>query len=142
MLLSFLLWSLVFLSIAVGLDQLFVRVEMRQPVLAEIRTFHVDFRTRLLHLAVQLRSTEIPATKKKELPSMPKISSTAAKSTVRPSAATGGKGEQPVTTQAAPAESAGNPRYLYTDDKGDLLFADRVEDIPADYRGAAQPLAR
>jgi hypothetical protein len=32
-------------------------------------------------------------------------------------------------------------RYLYVDDFGALQFADRLEDVPSRFRGAAQPLA-
>lgn len=49
-LISFLFWSFLFLVVCLGLDQLMVRVEMPLPVLAEVQTFYVDFRTRLLKL--------------------------------------------------------------------------------------------
>lgn len=142
LLISFLLWSLVFVLIAGGLDQLFVRVEMRQPALAEVRAFHVEFRTRLLHLVEELQNTGIPTKKKPPLPSVHKPPLSSTEPTVRPPAVKGGNAVQPESTLVAPAESGGNPRYLYADEKGDLLFADRLQDIPAAYRGASQPLAR
>lgn len=44
----FLLWSLVFLLILAGLDQLLVRVRLRTPVLAQGQDFYREFRGRIL----------------------------------------------------------------------------------------------
>lgn len=139
---SFLLWSLAFLFVGVGLDQLLVRVELRQPALAEIRTFYVDFRARLLHLAAGLPIADRPARKHQPLPSVLKAPSTATRSAARSPAASGGEQVKPEMTQPAAATPKSAPRYLFTDEKGGLHFADRFEDIPSAYREAAQPLAR
>lgn len=40
--------------------------------------------------------------------------------------------------QSAPASG---PRYLYLNEAGELMFADRLEQIPAPLRATAQPLA-
>jgi hypothetical protein len=39
------------------------------------------------------------------------------------------------------AEPIGSSRYLYVDDFGALQFVDRLKDVPARFRGTAQPLA-
>lgn len=137
-LLSFLFWSLVFFLAAVGLDQFFVRVEMRRPVLVEVRTFYVDFRARLLRQMAGFPNIDVPFTQKQLLPTMPKNFS----ADDNPTVAVDGKQPKSVATLPVSVASESNPRYLYSDDKGNLLFVDRLEDIPSADRGAAQPLAR
>jgi len=117
----FLFWAVVFLAIAAGLDQLLVRVEMPLPVLAEVRTFYVDFRGRLLSLqeaAPPARPAPVTQARTPEAP--------------------------PAKKKGGPAHSAAppSPSYLYVDKGGELRFADRLEEVPAAYRKEAQRLER
>lgn len=139
---SFLFWGLIFFLMVSGLDQLLIRVEMRKPMLVEIRTFYVDFRTRLLHLTEGLPASEIPVTKGLPWTSSPKAPSMVRTPAVHPPVASSGRQIKLETPPSPEAISGSAPRYLFTDDKGGLHFADRLEDIPAAYREAAQPFAR
>jgi len=126
----FLFWTIVFIALAVGTDQLLLRVEMPLPVLAEVRTFYVDFRGRLL----QLRE----APPKGRPASRPAAPPSPAAAPVRPPQ------PPPATKKGAPASSAEtpSPRYLYVDRGGELRFADSLEEVPAAYREEAQRLER
>ena len=120
-LLKFLLWSVVFLALLLAGDQLLLRVPMRQPALASIRSFYLDFRGRLLHVSGSAPAPTIDQVIDREVRSAP----------AKPAPA------------ASPAQVAGDePRYLYVDGEGGLQFADRLEEIPAKYRKSAKPMAR
>jgi len=135
----FLFWTIVFLALAAGIDQLLVRVEMPLPVLAEVQTFYVDFRSRLLRIGEAPRHRAEPT---------PDVAPAPAP---RPPAAPGAPGApvrehgaKPAMKKGGPAHSAEtpSPRYLYVDRGGELHFADRLEEIPAAYREEAQRLER
>jgi hypothetical protein len=142
-LVSFLFWSFLFLVVCVGLDQLLVRVEMPLPVLCEVRTFYVDFRTRLLELGhrlpVKLGSTErkSPAA----APARPKGTPVQPKAT-EPALSPPEKTATPARPAPVPPADASNPHYLYVDRQGELRFADRLEEIPLAYRKDAQQLEK
>ena len=107
-----LLWLLIFLVAAAGLDQFLLRVQVETPGLHQVQQFYVDFRSRLLDLVGtghQGQSIEqvIEAT------AVPK---------------------------SDPVEK--KHRYLYVDKDGDLQFADSLEQVPSRYRKDAQPLAQ
>jgi hypothetical protein len=138
---SFLFWSFLFLVVCLGLDQLLVRSEMQLPVLTEVRTFYVDFRTRLLHLAQRLPEDKSPS-KRKSVPSRPQKSAPIPPKAAELPATPREGNNVPATTSLAPATEESLPRYLYVDDEGTLLFADRLEDVPPVYRKDAQRLER
>lgn len=138
---SFLFWSFLFLVVCLGLDQLLVRSEMQLPVLAEVRTFYVDFRTRLLHLAQRLPEDKSPS-KGKSVTSRPQKATPVPPKASKPTAAPGEGNTVPATTRISPASEEKHPRYLYVDDKGALLFADHLENVPPAYRKDAQRLER
>ncbi len=138
---SFLFWSFLFLVVCLGLDQLLVRSEMQLPVLAEVRTFYVDFRTRLLHLAQRPPGDESPS-KGKSAPPRTQKGTPVPPITAEPPAAPREGNTVPATTRLSPASEEKHPRYLYVDDKGALLFADHLEDVPPAYRKEAQRLER
>jgi hypothetical protein len=142
-LVSFFFWSFLFLVVCLGLDQLLVRVEMPLPVLAEVRTFYADFRTRLLELGhrlpVKLGSTEgkAPAS----APARPKAAPVQPKA-AEPALSSPEKTSTPARPAPVPTAGASNPRYLYVDRQGELRFADRLEEIPVAYRKDAQQLEK
>lgn len=141
-LLSFLSWCFLFLVVCFGFDQLLMRVEMPVPVLAEARTFYVDFRTRLVNLAQRVVEGRPPAGGKKTPPRSPKDEPVRSKVIELLPATSGEKETSSATTKPSSPITGGSPRYLYVDGKGALLFADRLEDIPAAYRKDAQSLDR
>lgn len=135
-LVSFLFWTFLFLVVCLGLDQLLVRVEMPLPVLSEVRTFYVDFRTRLLQLGHRLPAKGAPAGKKAAVPPAPKAAPGVQPKRAEPVP------PSPPERKAAPAAAESAPRYLYVDGQGELRFADRLEEVPAAYRKDAQPLEK
>lgn len=106
-----LIWLMVSLIVLTLLDQALTRVPMKVPVLEQFQTFYVDFRGRLVGIV----------SKPEAKPSIEEVIDKTGKSAPAP--------EKP---QA--------PLYLYSDDSGELHFADRLEDIPPAYRKDAQPM--
>jgi len=124
-LLKFLLWSVVFLALLLACDQLLLRVPMRQPALATVRSFYLDFRGRLLGLGERRPPATIDQLIDREVRSQsppPRKAPPAAR-----------------TTAPAAGET---PRYLYVDGEGNLQFADRLEEIPQRFRSSARPMER
>jgi len=140
-LISFLFWSFLFLVVCVGLDQLLVRVEMPVPVLAEVRTFYVDFRSRLLQLGQRFpakledhgKKTPAPA-RPKAVPEKPKVDA--------PALASPEKKSDPARPGPVPPAGASHPRYLYVDGQGELHMVDRLDEVPAAFRKDAQLLEK
>lgn len=118
-----LLWTLLLLLILFAIDQLLLRVPVRQPILATVRSFYLDFRTRLSHLRPDGEPHSIEAVIERAEPS----------SVTRP--------PRPRTQKkAAPAGAAKNPKYFYADAHGELHFADSWQEIPEEFRREAQRL--
>jgi hypothetical protein len=140
-LISFLFWSFLFLVVCVGLDQLLVRVAMPVPVLAEVRTFYVDFRSRLLRLGHRLPARPADSGKKVPAPARPKAVPEKPKA-AEPALAPPAKTSAPVRPAPVPSTGASSPRYLYVDGQGELHMVDRLEEVPAAYRKDAQRLEK
>ena len=138
---SFLFWSFLFLVVCLGLDQLLVRVEMPVPVLAEVRAFYVDFRSRLLRLGHRLPAKPVDPGKKAPAPARPKAVPEKPK-TAEPAFPPLEKKSVPAKPGPVPSAGASNPRYLYVDGQGELRFADRLEEVPAAFRKEAQRLEK
>ncbi len=112
-LLKLFFWLTLTLVVLGGLDQFLVRVPLDTPGVAQVQTFYVDFRSRLLSM-VGVDFVVAPA---------PSI-------------------EQVIEASASPSPQAPvAKRYLYADDAGMLQFADSLQQVPARYRKDAQPLA-
>ena len=111
-LLKYFLWLVVIVALALGFDQLMLKLPFHSPGLKQTQQFYVDFRTRLVGLmqADTLSSSSIESV----------IGETTAVSVP-----TGGKIN----------------RYLYVDGNGTLQFADSLQQVPAEYRQDAQRLA-
>jgi len=138
---SFLFWSFLFLAVCFGLDQLLVRVDMPQPVLAEVQTFYVDFRTRLLRVGHRL-PVLAGEPGKKASPTPPAKVAPAGKPAVATTSP--GPAVKPAPKEASPASStaSGNFHYLYVDGQGELHFADSLAEVPAAYRKEAQRMEK
>jgi len=109
---SILLCIALFTACLVGLDHLFVTVDANVPVYAEVRRFYLDFRKRLQGMAI----TEGTETVERVIER---------------------KSAPPSKSQQ---EESYSPGYIYVDEKGDLQFAERIEEIPLRFRKDAQPL--
>ena len=142
-LISFLFWSFLFLVVCFGLDQLLVRVEMPLPVLSEVRTFYVDFRTRLLQLGHRLPAKLGGAERKAPVsaPGRPKAGPLKPKAAA-PAVSPMEKASAPAQPSPVPPAVTSNPRYFYVDKQGELHFVDRLEEVPAAYRKDAQRLEK
>ncbi len=112
-LLKYFLWLVVLTSLILGFDQVMLRVPLDAPGLKQTQRFYVEFRTRLGSL---VKSERVP---------------------------------EPISIDAVIEKTADVPmasakksnRYLYVDRSGTLQFADKLEDVPSQYRQEAQPLA-
>lgn len=106
-----LVWGLLFLALLVGIDQTLLHVSMDVPGLAELGEFYRDFRSRLFRLG---RTDQAPSSE--------------------------AVAERPAPAAPLPPGEPPSPRYLYVDDRGELHFADTLEEIPPAFRREAQPL--
>lgn len=137
--LKFLLWAAVFCGLLLALDQVLLRVPLRQPGLAAVQDFYRDFRGRLLELGGGAPGSIEAVIDGAPPPSPPGRSVPADANEAppaRPDAGVAPGGGQPPPASAAPA----GPRYLYVDEDGELRFADTLEEIPQRFRADAQPL--
>lgn len=130
---SILFHSLLFLGLLLAIDQAFVHLPLDLPGLRQSQSFYLDFRSRLLGLAPAVK---VPGLSVEQLIEAEERASTKPKAVVPAPAK-----QQAVKAEAAPKGGAG-PRYLYPDASGQLQFADRLEEIPAEFRTKAQLLAQ
>jgi len=106
---------IVTLILLVAADQLLLRVPLDLPGVRQAQTFYVDFRQRLFGLfGVEMTSNE-----------------------------TDKSIEQVIEATSKPSvDSPSKPqRYLYVDESGALQFTDSLQQVPAQFRDQAQPLA-
>lgn len=118
-------WTALFLVMMLAIDQFFVQVPPMHPAHEAISRFYLDFRGRLIDLALgeksaQPKSIEAVIEKQQEKATSKKVDSK--------------------TSEKAETEPKKTQRYLYSDSEGVLHFVDSLEDVPDKYRGIAQPL--
>jgi hypothetical protein len=128
----FLLWTLVFALLLLGIDQLLLHVRFELPVYRETRHFYLDLRGRLLGTG----------------PSEPR----SVEEAIEPFARHPDREPAPPLKPAAPAPEPPSgssppspedePRYLYVDREGNLHFADSLAEVPAPYRDEARKMTR
>lgn len=126
-------WGFLFLIMMLVIDQFLVQVPPVHPAHAAVTTFYRDFRGRLIGLAFNERkaapkSIEAIIEKQQQSPkSAPQ------------------KTTKTVQKQAKPASNPlaeKSQRYLYSDGKGQLHFADSLSEVPDEYRALAQPMGK
>ena len=127
-------WTLLFFAMLLAIDQLLVQVPPLHPAHAAVTTFYRDFRGRLIDLAFgekkgAPKSVEAVIEKQQtaEGKAAPKDAGTTDKKPAR-------------AAKSAPPEQA--QRYIYSDGKGELQFADSLEEVPEQYRAQAQPMGK
>ena len=124
-------WTFLFLVMMLVIDQFLVQVPPIHPAHATVSNFYQDFRSRLTALAFG----EKKATPKSiEAVIAKQQKETAPKKTEQ------AKEHQAEATAAPQAQKA--QRYIYSDGKGELHFADSLDDVPDEYRRLAQPMGK
>jgi hypothetical protein len=126
-------WTILFLVMLLVIDQFFVRVPPVHPAHEAVSNFYRDFRGRLFDLAFGEKKTEPESVEEVIKKHQGPEQKTSAK------AVTPGK-EPSAQTRSTPPGKA--QRYIYSDNKGELHFADSLEEVPEKYRGQAQPMAK
>lgn len=129
---SILFHSLLFIGLLLAIDQAFVHLPLDLPGLRQSQTFYLDFRGRLFGLRPMSKGPGLSVESLIEAEERP---------SARPKAAapapTGPRVKEP---PAPPGEQS--PGFVYPDASGQLQFADRLEDVPREFRAKAQPLAQ
>lgn len=125
-----LVWTLLFLVMMLAIDQFLVQVPPVNPAHKAISDFYRDFRTRIIDLLFgghQAGPGSIEAVIDKE----------GGEKRVGPAPAGKVHGQgKPTTGQQSKAKR----RYLYSDARGELQFADSLEEVPKEFRAQAQPM--
>ena len=111
---NFIVWTLVFLGLLLAFDLLMIRSTAFSPALVKVQDFYVDFRGRILSL---LNGSDAE--------SIEQVIETSA---------------EPANGRTEKATSRLRQRYLYADAEGALRFADSLDEVPEQFRSAAQPL--
>ena len=126
-------WTFLFLVMMLAIDQFFVQVPPIHPAHAAVSNFYRDFRGRLFDLAFGERKAEpksIEAIIDKQQQNQKDVKIGAVKKADK-------KAEPSGKPQAKKTQ-----RYIYSDGKGELHFADSLDEVPDKYRGQAQPIGQ
>lgn len=126
-------WTILFLAMLLVIDQFFVQVPPVHPAHEAVSNFYRDFRGRLVDLAFGEKKAE-----PKSVEDVIKKHQGAGQK----AAAKAGTPDKGQTTQARSTPPETPQRYIYSDSKGELHFADSLEEVPEEYRGQAQPMAK
>ena len=126
-------WTILFLAMMLVIDQFLVQVPPVHPAHAAVTSFYRDFRGRLIGLAFNERkaapkSIEAVIEKQQKSP--------------KPAPQKTTKTVQEQTKSASKPQAEKSQRYLYSDGKGQLHFADSLSEVPDEYRGLAQPMGK
>jgi hypothetical protein len=126
-------WTFLFLLMMIVIDQFLVQVPPVHPAHAAVSNFYQDFRSRLIDLTFG------------EKKATPKSVEAVIEKQQKDQKAPPQKVNKPGQKQTEPANKLQlkkSQRYLYSDGKGELHFADSLEDVPDKYRGQAQPMGK
>ena len=127
-------WTILFLAMLLVIDQFLVLVPPVHPAHEAVSKFYTDFRGRLIDLTFGEKKSapkSVEAVIEKQQAAEEKV-------TTKDPGTTDKKPTKP--TKSAPPQQA--QRYIYSDGKGELHFADSLEEVPDEYRGQAQPMAK
>jgi len=127
-------WTLLFFAMLLVIDRFLVLVPPVHPAHEVVSKFYKDFRGRLIDLTFGEKKSEPESVEAV----IEKQQNTEGKSATKADGETGTK--PPATPGSDPHEQA--QRYIYSDGKGELHFADSLEEVPDEYRGQAQPMAK
>ena len=127
------LWTILFLAMLLVIDQFFVQVPPIHPAHEAVSNFYRDFRSRLIDLA---------SGEKKAPPQTVEEVIKEHQSTAKQAAT---EATKPDKTPAAPPGSTPpgtSQRYIYSDGRGGLHFADSLKEVPEEYCAQAQPMGK
>ena len=126
-------WTFLFLVMMLVIDQFLVQVPPVHPAHAAVSNFYQNFRSRLIDLTFgekQITPISVEAVieeqQKNKKSSPQKVK----------------KSEQEQAKTVDKPQVKESQRYLYSDGKGELHFADSLEEVPDEYRGQAQPMGK
>ncbi|MEN8686796.1 MAG: hypothetical protein AB1Z51_03325 [Desulfuromonadales bacterium] len=125
-------WTALFLLMLLVIDQFFVQVPPIHPAHQAVSNFYKDFRGRLIGLTFgekQIEPESVEAVIENQ-------QSAKGKTTAKNAGTPDNKPAR--AAKDRPPEPA--QRYIYSDGKGELHFADSLEEVPDKYRGQAQPM--
>jgi hypothetical protein len=126
-------WTVLFLVMLLAIDQFFVQVPPVHPAHEAVSNFYRDFRGRLIDLTFGEKQAEpksVEAVIEKQQAAEKKAATKIGTTDKKP--APPARSTNPETSQ----------RYIYSDGKGELHFADSLEEVPDKYRGQAQPMGK
>lgn len=146
-----LFWTMVFLLLLAGIDQLLVRVPLTAPAPLAAATFYRDLRSRVVDLVGGAMSAPRqapppapqathPAKAKSANPRAPANGETLIEQRRDKSAVATGPAPAAASLPARPVVKEPAPRYVFADDQGTIHFAETLAEIPEPYRGKARPL--
>lgn len=128
-----LIWTILFLVMMLVIDQLLVQVPPVHPAHAAVSNFYRDFRSRMIDLVFNEKKAapqSIEAVIEKEQSKQdPKLQKS------KPS-------DHGQTLPGNSTQMNKSQRYVYSDSKGELQFADSLDEVPVKYRAQAQPMAK
>lgn len=127
-----LFWTFLFLGMLLAIDQLLVQIPPVHPAHAAVSNFYRDFRSRLIDLTFgekQATPESIEAVIETQQKSQPGLSKNGKPAEQKPAWPASQPGDKP--TQ----------RYIYSDSRGELQFADSLGEVPVEFRAQAQPMA-
>ena len=126
-------WTFLFLGMLLVIDQFFVQVPSIHPAHEAVSNFYRDFRGRLIDLTFGDKKAEPKSVEAviEKLQAAGKKAATKA-----------GETDKKLTTPAKSTSPERSQRYIYSDGKGELHFADSLEEVPDKYRGQAQPMGK
>ena len=126
-------WSFLFLIMMLIIDQFLVQVPPVHPAHAAVSNFYRDFRSRLIDLAFN-EQTAAPKSIEAVIEKQQKKPKPAPQKTT--------KADQEQSKPASKPQTEKPQRYLYSDGKGELHFADSLDEVPDEYRALAQPMGK
>ena len=124
-----LFWTFLFLGMLLAIDQLLVQIPPVHPAHAAVSNFYRDFRSRLIDLTFgekQATPDSIEAVIETQQKSPLGLSKNGKPAEQKPASQSGDKPTQ---------------RYIYSDSRGELQFADSLGEVPVEFRSQAQPMA-
>ena len=126
-------WTFLFLVMMLVIDQFLVQVPPVHPAHAAVSIFYRDFRGRLIDLAFNERKAA------------PKSIEAVIEGQQKTQKTTQQKVKKPDQRQTKPIDKmpvSNAQRYIYSDGRGELHFADSLDEVPDEYRGQAQPMGQ
>lgn len=125
-------WTFLFLVMMLVIDQFLVQVPPVNPAHAAVSNFYRGFRSRMIDLVINDKQA-VPESIEAIIEQQEKKETAQQKSK---------ESDQEQSKPAKNPQASKSQRYLYSDGRGELHFADSLDEVPDKYRAQAQPMAR